>query len=281
MRWYVMQYINVGKENSRDINLHYEDHGTGKPVVLIHGWPLNGGSWEKQESALLEAGYRVVSYDRRGFGESSKPSRGYDYNTFASDLDTILKTLDLNYVTLVGFSMGSGEVTRYLSTYGSDRIEKAALLASIPPYLLKTPDNPMGVDKNVFDSIMEAIKTDRLAYLTQFFQDFYNMDVLGGKLISEQYYQYSWNVASQASPTGTYECVKAWLTDFRDDLNYIDVPTLIMHGDADRILPIDVTGRRLKDAVKNSKYLEVKDGPHGMIWTHANEINNALIDFLQ
>jgi pimeloyl-ACP methyl ester carboxylesterase len=276
-----MQYINVGKENSRDINLHYEDHGTGKPVVLIHGWPLNGGSWEKQESALLEAGYRVVSYDRRGFGESSKPSRGYDYNTFASDLDTILKTLDLNYVTLVGFSMGSGEVTRYLSTYGSDRIEKAALLASIPPYLLKTPDNPMGVDKNVFDSIMEAIKTDRLAYLTQFLQDFYNMDVLGGKLISEQYYQYSWNVASQASPTGTYECVKAWLTDFRDDLNYIDVPTLIMHGDADRILPIDVTGRRLKDAVKNSKYLEVKDGPHGMIWTHANEINNALIDFLQ
>jgi non-heme chloroperoxidase len=276
-----MQYINVGKENSRDINLHYEDHGTGKPVVLIHGWPLNGGSWEKQESALLEAGYRVVSYDRRGFGESSKPSRGYDYNTFASDLDTILKTLDLNYVTLVGFSMGSGEVTRYLSTYGSDRIEKAALLASIPPYLLKTPDNPMGVDKNVFDSIMEAIKTDRLAYLTQFLQDFYNMDVLGGKLISEQYYQYSWNVASRASPTGTYECVKAWLTDFRDDLNYIDVPTLIMHGDADRILPIDVTGRRLKDAVKNSKYLEVKDGPHGMIWTHANEINNALIDFLQ
>jgi non-heme chloroperoxidase len=276
-----MQYINVGKENSRDINLHYEDHGTGKPVVLIHGWPLNGGSWEKQESALLDAGYRVVSYDRRGFGESSKPSRGYDYNTFASDLDTILKTLDLNYVTLVGFSMGSGEVTRYLSTYGSDRIEKAALLSSIPPYLLKTSDNPMGVDKSVFDGIMEAIKTDRLAYLTQFLQDFYNMDVLGGKLISEQYYQYSWNVASRASPTGTYECVKAWLTDFRDDLNYIDVPTLIVHGDADRILPIDVTGRRLKDAVKNSKYLEVKDGPHGMIWTHANEINNALIDFLQ
>jgi non-heme chloroperoxidase len=275
-----MQYINVGKENSRDINLHYEDHGTGKPVVLIHGWPLNGGSWEKQESALLRAGYRVVSYDRRGFGESSKPSTGYDYDTFASDLDTILKTLDLNYVSLVGFSMGSGEVTRYLSTYGSDRIENAVLMASIPPFLLKTPDNPLGIDKSIFDGIMEGIKTDRLAFLTQFFNDFYNMDVLGGKLISEQVYQYSWNVGSRASPTGTYECVKAWLTDFRDDLNYIDVPTMVVHGDADRILPIDVTGRRLKDAIKDTKYVEVKDGPHGMIWTHAEEINKALLEFL-
>ena len=275
-----MQYINVGRENTRDINLHYEDYGTGKPVVLIHGWPLNGGSWEKQEAVLLDAGYRVISYDRRGFGESSKPSTGYNYNTFASDLDTILKTLDLNYVTLVGFSMGTGEVTRYISTYGSDRIEKAVLIASIPPYLLKTPDNPQGIDKSVFDGIKDSIKSDRLAFLTQFFQDFYNMDVLGGKRISDQVYQYSWNVASRASPTGTYECVNAWLTDFRNDLDYIDVPTLIIHGDADRILPIDVTGRRLKDAIKDNKYLEIEGGPHGMIWTHAEEINQALIDFL-
>ena len=275
-----MQYINVGKENSRDINLHYEDHGSGIPVVLIHGWPLNAGSWEKQELALLDAGYRVVSYDRRGFGESSKPATGYDYDTFASDLDTVLKTLDLNYVNLVGFSMGTGEVTRYLSTYGSDRVEKAALLASIPPFLLNTPDNPLGIDKSVFDGIMDAIQTDRLAYLTQFFQDFYNMDVLGGKLISEQFNQYSWNVASRASPKGTYECVKAWLTDFREDLKSIDVPTLIMHGDADRILPIEATGRRLPEAIKGSKYVEVEDGPHGMIWSHADKINSTLLDFI-
>jgi len=275
-----MQYINVGKENSRDINLHYEDHGSGIPVVLIHGWPLNAGSWEKQELALLNAGYRVVSYDRRGFGESSKPATGYDYDTFASDLDTVLKTLDLNYVNLVGFSMGTGEVTRYLSTYGSDRVEKAALLASIPPFLLNTPDNPLGIDKSIFDGIMDAIQTDRLAYLTQFFQDFYNMDVLGGKLISEQFNQYSWNVASRASPKGTYECVKTWLTDFREDLKSIDVPTLIMHGDADRILPIEATGRRLPEAIKGSKYVEVEDGPHGMIWSHADKINSTLLDFI-
>lgn len=276
----LMQYISVGKENSRDINLHYEDHGSGIPVVLIHGWPLNAGSWEKQELALLNAGYRVVSYDRRGFGESSKPATGYDYDTFASDLDTVLKTLDLNYVNLVGFSMGTGEVTRYLSTYGSDRVEKAALLASIPPFLLNTPDNPLGIDKSIFDGIMDAIQTDRLAYLTQFFQDFYNMDILGGKLISEQFNQYSWNVASRASPKGTYECVKAWLTDFREDLKSIDVPTLIMHGDADRILPIEATGRRLPEAIRGSKYVEVEDGPHGMIWSHADKINSTLLDFI-
>ena len=210
-----MQFINVGKENSADIKLHYEDHGSGKPVILIHGWPLNGASWENQETALLDAGYRVVTYDRRGFGESSKPSTGYDYDTFTEDLDKLIKALDLDDVTLVGFSMGTGEVTRYLSKYGSYRIKKAVLIASIPPYLLKTDDNPGGVDQSLFDGFISSIKSDRLAFLTQFLKNFYNMDVLGGKLISEEVYKYSWNVASRASAIGTVKCVTAWLTDFR------------------------------------------------------------------
>ena len=275
-----MQYINVGKENSRDIKLHYEDHGTGKPVVLIHGWPLNAGSWEKQESVLLDAGYQVISYDRRGFGESSKPTTGYDYDTFTADLDKLINILDLQDVTLIGFSMGTGEVTRYLSKYDSDRIEKAALLAPIPPYLLKTTDNPQGVDKNVFNGIMDAIKADRPAFITQFLHDFYNLDVFEGKLISKQANQYSWNVAARASPIGTFECVKTWLTDFREDIKNINVPTLILQGTADRILPIDSTGRRLSKVIKDNKYVEVENAPHGLIWTHADQINNELIDFL-
>jgi non-heme chloroperoxidase len=276
----ILPYIKVGQENSVDIKLHYEDHGNGKPVVLIHGWPLNGGSWEKQEAALLDSGYRVVTYDRRGFGESSKPSTGYDYDTFTSDLDKVIQNLDLDDLTLVGFSMGTGEVTRYLKKYGSERVEKAALMASIPPYLLNTPDNPEGIDKSVFDGFISDIKSDRLAFLTQFFQNFYNMDVLGGKLISDEVMRYSWNVGSRASPIATIKCVDAWLTDFREDLKSIDVPVMVVHGDADRILPIDVTGRRLNKILKPEKYVEVKDAPHGLIWTHAQEINTALMDFL-
>jgi non-heme chloroperoxidase len=275
-----MQFINVGKENSKNINLHYEDHGNGKPVVLIHGWPLNGGSWERQESVLLDAGFRVISYDRRGFGQSSQPSTGYDYDTFATDLDKLINTLDLHDVILVGFSMGTGEVTRYISKYGSKRVDKSVLISSIPPYLLKTSDNPKGVDQIVFDGIMNAIKEDRLAFLTQFFSDFYNLDENEDKLISKQAVQYSWNVASRASPIGTLECTKAWLTDFREDVKNIDVPTLIIHGDADRILPIDATGRRLPEAIKDNKYVEVKNGPHCIIQTHAKQVNSALMDFI-
>ncbi len=275
-----MQYITVGKENSKDINLHYEDHGTGKPVVLIHGWPLNGGSWEKQESILLDAGYRVITYDRRGFGESSKPSTGYNYDTFTADLDKLIKSLDLQNVTLIGFSMGTGEVAHYLGKYGSNHIEKAVLLAPIPPYLLKTGDNSEGVDQSVFNGIMDAIKADRPAFLTQFLHDFYNLDVFKDKLISKQANQYSWNVAARASPIGTYECVKTWLTDFREDIKNIDIPTLVMQGTADRILPIDATGRRLNKAIKDCKYVEIGNAPHGLIWTHAEQINNELLDFL-
>jgi pimeloyl-ACP methyl ester carboxylesterase len=274
-----MNYINVGKENSGNIDIYYEDHGTGKPVVLIHGWPLSGASWEKQVPVLLDAGYRVISYDRRGFGNSSKPTSGYDYDIFAEDLNKLMLKLDLHNAMLVGFSMGGGEVARYLGKYGSKRVERVVFLSSVPPFLLKTPDNPSGVDKSVFDGIKKAITADRLAFLSKFFSDFYNVDVLGGKRVSNQVVQFSWNVAAGASPKGTLDCVQAWLTDFRKDLTCIDVPTLIIQGDADRILPVDATGRRLHEAIKGSRYVEIKDGPHGIIWTHYEEVNRELMAF--
>jgi non-heme chloroperoxidase len=275
-----MPYISVGQENSGSIDLYYEDHGSGQPVVLIHGWPLNGASWEKQTLALLAAGYRVITYDRRGFGKSSQPTFGYDYDTFASDLNTVLTTLDLTGVTLVGFSMGTGEVTRYLGTYGSARVKKAALLASVPPFLLKTDDNPGGVDNSVFEGIKAAIAKDRPAFLTQFLKDFYNLDVFKGDRISDEVVQNSWIVAVGASAKGTIDCVPAWLTDFRQDVPRIDVPTLVLHGDADRILPIAPTGDALHKSIKGSTYVVVKGAPHGLLWTHADEVNAALLDFL-
>lgn len=276
-----MGYLQVGQENATPIELHYEDHGTGRPVVLIHGFPLSGRSWEKQSLALLAAGYRVITYDRRGFGQSSQPTVGYDYDTFAKDLDALLTHLDLRDVTLVGFSMGSGEVVRYLSTYGAERVSKAALLGAIPPFLLKTPDNPEGVDAKVFEDIKQAIAKDRPAYLTQFFQAFYNLDQFRGNRISDEAVHDSWITAVGASPTGTYACVDTWLTDFRADLSRIDIPTLVVHGDADRILPIDATGRRLAKALRGCRYVEIPGAPHGMLWTHAAELNPLLLDFLK
>jgi pimeloyl-ACP methyl ester carboxylesterase len=275
-----MPYINVGQENSGSIDLYYEDHGSGKPVILIHGWPLSGRSWEKQVPALLAAGYRVITYDRRGFGDSSKPTSGYNYDTFAADLHRLVTKLDLRDAALVGFSMGGGEVARYLGTHGSERIRKAAFLAAIPPFLLKTSDNPGGVDGSVFDGIKAGVAADRLAFLTAFFANFYNVDVLGGKHVSEQAVQFSWNVAAGASPKGTLDCVSAWLTDFRKDLARIDVPTLVVHGDSDRILPIDVTGRRTHELVKGSRLVVIEGGPHGLNWTHADQVNRELLDFL-
>ncbi len=276
-----MPFINVGKENNNNIDLYFEDHGTGKPVVLIHGWPLNGGSWEKQVPVLLNAGYRVITSDRRGFGYSSRPAFGYDYGTFAEDLHRIITKLDLRDAALVGFSMGGGEVARYLGTYGAERVKKAVFISAIPPYLLKMPDNPVGVDGSVFDGIKKAIAADRLAFLSRFLSDFYNFDVLGGKLVSEQAVQFSWNVAAVASPKGTLDCVSAWLTDFREDLKRIEVPTLVIHGDADRILPIAATGERMTQFVKKSRLVVVEGGPHGTTWTHAEKVNSELLDFLE
>ncbi len=275
-----MPTLTVGKENSGDIELYYEDHGSGSPVVLVHGWPLSGASWEKQVPVLLEAGHRVIMYDRRGFGESSKPATGYEYDTFAEDLHKLVTTLNLHEAALVGFSMGGGEVARYLGKYGSKRVSKAVFIASIPPFLLKTADNPEGVDGAVFEGIKKGIAADRLAFLSQFLSNFYNVDVLRGKQISDQAVQLSWNIAAGASPKGTLDCVSAWLTDFRNDLKKIDVPTLVVHGDADRILPLAATGKRTQEFVKGSKLVVVEGGPHGLTWTHAEKVNRELLAFL-
>ncbi len=274
-------YIRVGRENSTSIDLYCEDHGAGRPVVLIHGWPLSGRSWEKQLAALLTAGYRVITYDRRGFGESSKPTSGYDYDTLAQDLHALVTKLDLREVTLVGFSMGGGEVARYLGTYGSDRVSQAVFISAVPPFLLKTPDNPAGVEAHVFDEIKRAIVADRPAFLTQFLANFYNLDVLGGRRVSDQVVQLSWSIAAAASPKATLDCVPAWLTDFRDDLAGIDIPTLVIHGDSDRILPLAATGKRTHESIKGSRLAVVEGGPHGLTWTHAEKANRELLDFLE
>ena len=275
-----MSRITVGTENSADIEIHYEDHGSGQPVVLIHGYPLDGNSWERQERELLAAGYRVITYDRRGFGRSSQPTVGYDYDTFAADLNALLEHLDLSDIVLGGFSMGSGEVTRYLGNYGSARVVKAALFGAIPPFLLKTDDNPDGVDGQVFEDIKSAIVKDRYAYFKDFLDNFYNVDTFAPDRISDQAWQASFNVAAGASPYATYACVDAWLTDFRDDLPKIDVPTLVVHGTADRILPFSATAERLPDLIKDVKLVTVEGGPHNVGWTHPEELNPALLEFL-
>ena len=275
-----MSTISVGKENSTSVDLYYEDHGKGSPVVLIHGWPLSGASWEKQTAALLAAGYRVITYDRRGFGRSSKPATGYHYDTFAADLDKLLKKLNLKKVALVGFSMGTGEVTRYLGKFGASRVRKAVLIGTLGPYLVKAADNPEGVDRSVFDGIKAAIRADRPAFLMEFLRNFYNYDITGGKLVSERVLEDNWNVAAGASAIGTVACVDCWIEDFRKNIPKNTVPTLILHGDADRILPPDATSRRQAKMIKNVKFVELPGGPHGVLWTHADQINKELIGFL-
>jgi len=275
-----MNYINVGKENSGNIDIHYEDHGTGKPVVLIHGWPLSLRSWEKQVPVLMDAGYRVIAYDRRGFGDSSKPASGYNYDILAEDLHKLMTGLHLRDAALVGFSMGGGEVARYLSKYGSERVSKAVFMAAIPPFLLRTPDNPEGVDGSVFDGIKKAIMVDRLAFLSEFLSNFYNVDVLRGKRISDEVVRLSWNIGAGASPRGTLDCVSAWLTDFREELRHIGVPVLVVHGNADRILPLAATGKRMAEFIKLSRSVVIEGAPHGLNWTHADETNRELLNFL-
>lgn len=275
-----MARVKVGVENGTDIEIYYEDHGDGRPVVLIHGYPLNGRSWERQQRELLAAGYRAINYDRRGFGLSSQPTTGYDYDTFAADLNALLDHLALDEVDLVGFSMGTGEVTRYLGKYGSGRVRKAALLGAIPPFLLKTDDNPEGVDRSVFDGIEAAIVADRYAYFKDFLDNFYNVDKLGGTRISDQAWQASFNVAAGASPYATFACVETWLTDFRADLAKIDIPVLVVHGTEDRILPYEATAKRLPALVTDLKLVPVEGGPHNIGWTHPEEVNEALLEFL-
>ncbi len=275
-----MPHITVGKENSGNIDLYYEDHGAGKPVVLIHGYPLSGASWEKQTAVLLGAGHRVITYDRRGFGKSSQPTTGYNYDTFAEDLRRVVTHLELNDFALVGFSMGGGEVARYLGKYGSKGVRKAVFISSVPPYLLKTADNPEGVDASVFQGIQKAITADRYAFFTQFFKDFYNTDQLMGSRISEDAVRASWNVACSASPTASLVCVPTWHEDFREDLAKVNTPSLILHGDADRIVPIGASGLRTAKLIPGAHLEIIKDGPHCIPWTHAERVNAELLGFL-
>ncbi|MCK0116687.1 alpha/beta hydrolase [Isoptericola sp. S6320L] len=279
-----MGYVNVGRENTTDIEIYYEDHGSGQPVVLIHGYPLDGNSWELQARELLDAGYRVITYDRRGFGRSSKVGTGYDYDTFAADLDAVLETLDLRDVILVGFSMGTGELARYVRNHGHERVAKLAFLASLEPFLVAADDNPDGVPQSVFDGIATAAREDRYAWFTQFYQDFYNLDETLGSRISQEVVTASWNTATGSAPVAAYAVVPAWIEDFREDVRSVRAagkPSLILHGTADKILPIDATGRPFHEAFPEAEYVEVDGAPHGLLWTHAAEVNEALLRFVR
>src|SRR6266581_3034919 len=275
-----MPHITVGKENSGDIDLYYEDHGSGDPVVLIHGYPLSGASWEKQLPVLLEAGHRIITYDRRGFGRSSQPTTGYNYDIFVEDLHKLITRLKLHNFSLVGFSMGGGEVARYIGKYGSKGVSKAVIVGGIPPYLLKTTDHPDGVDASVFEGIQKAVAADRYAFFIEFFKNFFNTDVFLGKRISEQAVQASWNVAAGASATASLACVPTWHEDFRNDVARIYVPTLVIHGEADRIVPMQASGAKIAKLVKGARLVAIKDGPHAVSWTHADEVNAELVNFL-
>jgi len=275
-----MPYIKVGQENSGSIDLHYNDYGSGQPVVLIHGYPLSGRAWDKQLPVLLEDGRRVITYDRRGFGDSSQPARGYDYDTFAADLNALLEALDLRDVTLVGHSMGTGEVTRYLGSYGSQRVAKGVLISPIPPFLLKTDDNPEGLPGSLFDGFMQSARQDPPAWMKGFLDNFYNYDKFGGTLVSEQAYQTSFNIAVSASAIATVACIPTWETDFRGDVAQIRVPMLVIQGDDDRILPYPNTGRRLPGLLSDMQMVVIEGGPHAIAWTHDDQVNSALLKFL-
>jgi non-heme chloroperoxidase len=275
-----MPFLKIEGATSPDARLYYEDHGSGRPVVLIHGYPLSGSSWEKQALALLGAGYRVITYDRRGFGKSSQPASGYNYDTFAADLHQLLDCLELRDVALVGFSMGGGEVVRYCSKYGSARVTRAVIISGVPPYLIKTPDNPEGLEPAVFEGILKEVREDRYVFFAEFLKNFYNTDLLLGRRVSERAIQASWMVAAGASAMASLACVPAWHEDFRHDLARLDVPTLVIHGDDDRIVPFEAAGERTARMVKGAHLHVVKGGPHGVIWTHAEEINAVLLRFL-
>jgi non-heme chloroperoxidase len=275
-----MPYVRVGEENSGRIEIYYEDHGSGRPVILIHGYPLSGRAWDKQLPPLLEAGYRVITYDRRGFGKSSQPTSGYDYDTFAADLSGLMDVLDLRDVTLVGHSMGTGEVTRYLGAYGSARVRQGVLVSPIPPFLLQTGDNPEGLPQSLFDGFVQSALADPPAWLKGFLDLFYNIDVLRGTLVSDEAYDSSWNLALAMSAAAVVQCIPTWLTDFRSDLPKIDVPMLVIDGDADRVLPYPKTGQRLPGMIKNVQLVTIEGGPHAIAWTHADKVNRALLDFL-
>jgi non-heme chloroperoxidase len=276
-----MSTIKVGVENSTAIELYYEDHGSGPTVLLIHGWPVDSRSWEPQLHPLLAAGYRVVTYDRRGFGRSSRPTTGYDFNTLADDLDTVLTRLDLHDVTLVGFSLGTGEMARYIGTRGTERLKSCVFIESLAPSLVKSEETHQGDDEAAVAGVLQAILDDRPAWLTGLLADFLNLDDYLGTRVSEETVRNLWNAGAEASPYATWACVPTWLDDYQEDIKRIDVPTLVLHGTADRILSIEGQGRRLHAALPETQLVEIDGGPHVMCVSHAAEVNEALLAFLK
>jgi non-heme chloroperoxidase len=275
-----MSTIAVGHENSTPIELYYEDHGSGPVVVLLSGWPLDSRSWEPQVHDLLEAGNRVIVYDRRGFGKSSRPTVGYDFDTLAGDLDKLMTKLDLSEVTLIGFSLGTGELARYIGTYGTERLKSCVFIESLAPSFVKSEENPKGVDQAGVDATRQAILDDRPAWLTGLLGDFLNLDDYLGKRVSEETVRNNWNAGAEASPIATWACVLTWLEDFHEDIARIDIPTLILHGTADRILSLEGQGQRLHAALPDAHYVEIEGGPHVMCVTHAKEVNRELLAFI-
>lgn len=267
---------------THDVKIHVEDSGgDGRPVVLIHGWPLSGASWSDQVPALAEAGYRVVTYDRRGFGESDKPHGGYEYDTLTDDLASLLEALDLRDVTLVGFSMGGGEVARYVTRHGEDRLHSVVFAAAVPPYLLKTDDNPDGpLTEDAAKEMEEGAQGDREAFFDQFTTQFFSAN--GELKVTEEQRQQAIDLCRQSDQRALIGCMEAFgTTDFRDDLKTITVPALVIHGDSDGTVPFEGSGRRTHEALAQSRLVVIQDGPHGINTSHADEFNRALLDFLQ
>ncbi|PRX43343.1 alpha/beta fold hydrolase [Salegentibacter salegens] len=277
-----MNYIETkNEEKGKKIKLFYEDYGEGQPVILIHGWPLSHRMWEYQVEKIVDAGFRCISYDRRGFGDSDKPWEGYDYDTLASDLNDVITALGLSKVVVVGFSMGGGEVARFIGKYGTANIEKAALISAVPPFMLKTDDNPDGLENEVFEGFKNEIRKDRQGFLAGFGDKFYNFSKNSSKL-SKDLKHHHWAIACSASPKATLDCIDSFgLTDFREDLKSFDVPTLVVHGDDDEIVPIDIAGKKSKELIKNSTFEVIEGGPHGLIVTHKDELNEILVRFLK
>ena len=277
----MMPYVTVGRENSGDILVYYEDHGAGVPIVLVHGYLADGHSWEKQEAALLSAGCRVITYDRRGGGASSRPSTGYDYGTLASDLSLLIDRLDLRDAVLAGCGSGTGEVTRYLGTHGQRRVRAAALLAPLPPCLPWSAASADGAGHGVLDDFCAELAADRPAAVKAYLDRYYNIDVLGGTRVTDQAWQNSFHVAIGVSAAAALGCALAWREDFRADLARISVPVLIVQGSQDRVMPLAATGKPLAAMLGDARLVVIPDGPHAITWTHAAQVNQALLGFLR